>query len=203
MSAVADNWRGEGNCFDCKHKVPVDTPQHHKVLLLCTDCATRRSTLKAVKTPPRVEPPPPLSETRNEERGTRDKDRAEGEERLEVPVLREEEEPEVEQLLKLHAKAPLVSRPLVSLPPLPEGSSDAMRRVADLYALVRGVREWAGDDRPVPFACGWVAEKTGLPKPTVHRALRLLVDAEVLDLVGAMPGRGARGTHLYGPGGAS
>jgi hypothetical protein len=84
---------------------------------------------------------------------------------------------------------------------VPEGSSDAMRTVAEFYALVRAVRVWAGDDRPVPFACGWVGEKTGIPKRTVARALHQLRDAGALELVGAMPGRGARGTHLYEPGG--
>ncbi|HWK27502.1 MAG TPA: hypothetical protein VNS09_13120, partial [Solirubrobacter sp.] len=69
-----------------------------------------------------------------------------------------------------------------------------------------GVREFADISEKcpdAPIACGWVARHVGLPKKTVHRALRSLVDAGVIQWAGQMPGRGGkRGTFLYLPGDA-
>jgi hypothetical protein len=106
----------------------------------------------------------------------------------------------VERLLQMAADGRLEPVP-VELPPLPGSATAPMRAVADFFALVCGVRLWAGEDRSAPFACGWVAEKLELPKTTVHRALRQLVSCGVLASAGSMPGRGGkRGTHLYEPG---
>jgi len=100
-------------------------------------------------------------------------------------------------LLREEAAGRLAPEPVV-LPSLPNGSSVFAARVADFFALVRGLRLAAGDDRPVPFAAGWVAAKLGVPKKTAHRALCRLADAGVLVQVGALPGRsGRRGTHLW------
>jgi hypothetical protein len=120
------------------------------------------------------------------------------------------EENEVESLLRAAAverpsvpvgQGPVRVEPVpVELPPLPDSATPSMRKVADFYVLVRGVRLWAGDDRDVPFACGWVAQKVGLTKVTVWRALEQLAAAGVLVRTGALPGRGKRGTHLWTPG---
>jgi hypothetical protein len=75
-----------------------------------------------------------------------------------------------------------------------------MRAVADFFVLVRGVRLWAGDDREVPFACGWVARKLGLSKVTVWRALEQLSASGVLVEAGHLSGRGKRGTRLWAAG---
>lgn len=69
-----------------------------------------------------------------------------------------------------------------------------------MYARVRAVRLWAGDDRDVPFSCRWVGEKVGLPWQSVGRALGRLVACGVLVRAGDLPGRGRRGTALYAPG---
>jgi hypothetical protein len=87
----------------------------------------------------------------------------------------------------------------VELPPLPEDATQDMRRVAEFYRLVRGLRLGAGDDRPVPFACGWVAGHLGIPKITVWRALQRLAACGVLVQSDTLPGRGKRGTHVWEP----
>lgn len=88
----------------------------------------------------------------------------------------------------------------VALPSLPEPVSLVVARVAEFYALVRGLRLSMEDDRPVPFACGWVAEKIGVRKVAVWRARNRLVEAGVLVHAGTLPGRGKRGTDLFLPG---
>ncbi|HUR86943.1 MAG TPA: hypothetical protein VMY78_16540 [Solirubrobacteraceae bacterium] len=72
--------------------------------------------------------------------------------------------------------------------------------MAEFYALLLGLRLWAGDARDVPFACGWVAHKLGLPQITVWRALQTLKAARVLEQVGELPRPGKRAAHLYAPG---
>lgn len=109
------------------------------------------------------------------------------------------DEPEVEWLLAEY-DARLVEPVRVDLPPLPDSATGPMRDVAWFYALVRGLRLWAGDDRPVPFGCEWVAGKVDLPTMTVWRAIKQLADCGVLVLAGALPGRDKRGTFLYAPG---
>jgi hypothetical protein len=204
MSAAAAP-RLEHHCYDCKRVREVETRYEHKALLLCDDCAGRRGKLKPVESSRRREtaasPAAVSPEVLVLPTGTSTLSEEPSPSSL-VPCAKGTQEPEVEQLLALHAKDELALAS-AGLPDLPPTATAAMRQVAEFYALVRALRMWAGDDRPVPFACGWVGQKTGIPKRTVARALRQLVDAEVLELVGAMPGRGARGTHLYEPGAAS
>jgi hypothetical protein len=105
----------------------------------------------------------------------------------------------VEWLLAEHYAGRLEPVP-VPLPPLPPSHSPIVPRVRDFYTLVRGLRLRVDDDRPVPFACGWVADKLGVPKITAWRALRTLTEAGVLVSKGQLPGRGGRGTELFEPG---
>lgn len=110
-------------------------------------------------------------------------------------------EPEVEELLRLAAAGDL--QPVaVELPPLPPGSSPAVRKVAEFFALVRGLRLAVCDQRDVPFAGRWVARYVGLPERSVYRVLEVLRAAGVLERAGSLP-RGPRrsyGTALYVPG---
>jgi len=83
---------------------------------------------------------------------------------------------------------------------VPESVPDVYHRVAVFFALVAGLRLEAGDDRPVPFGCEWVGRHLGgVPKLTVWRARKRLVELGVLEHVGALPGRGKRGTDLFTP----
>jgi hypothetical protein len=109
---------------------------------------------------------------------------------------------EVEHLLRDHA-AGRISPVEVALPALPAGSWPAAEAVREDFALVRGLRLWAGDDRPVPYACEWAAARLERHKTTVWRALGQLVGAGVLLQCGELPPRGGGyGTRLYLPGGA-
>lgn len=108
-------------------------------------------------------------------------------------------EPEVEHLLRMYRDGRLEPA-RVDLPPVPDELPESCHRVAEFYALVRGVRLWAGDDRPVPLACGWAAEKLGLGKITVWRARRTLVAAGVLAEGDPLPARGKRATETFEPG---
>lgn len=109
-------------------------------------------------------------------------------------------ETEVDELLRMHTEG-RIEPVVVELPALPPDATDAMRQVAEFFALVAGLRLWAGDSREVLFAGHWVAEKIGLPHRTVARALTQLVEQEVLVRSGVMPRRGqkTRGTYLYEP----
>jgi hypothetical protein len=107
---------------------------------------------------------------------------------------------EVDHLLN-HADDGDIEPIPVRLPRLPKGTTPAMRRVADFYRKVRGVRLWAGDDRPVIFSAEWVAGHLGLHPVTVWRALTALCTAGVLVHVESLPGRGGRrGPWTYLPG---
>jgi hypothetical protein len=110
--------------------------------------------------------------------------------------------PEVEALLTACEKGTVKPLP-VQLPPLPKSRSPAVRQVAGFFCKVYGLRLYAGDERWVPFACQWVADKLGIPKLTVWRALVALVEAGTLvrPPERSLPGRGGRrGTDLYLPG---
>jgi hypothetical protein len=71
-----------------------------------------------------------------------------------------------------------------------------MKIVAEFYCLVRGLRLYAGDDRPVVFGADWVARKLGLPKMTAWRAIRRLRDAGWFVCAETLPGY--RGRSLQG-----
>lgn len=110
--------------------------------------------------------------------------------------------PEVDQLLLLHEDGKFDPLPVV-LPELPSTATMPMRKVAEFYVLVQGLRLAAGDEREVPFAVRWVGGHLGLPHRTVARALSALAHHGVLDSAGAMPGReGRRGTGVWTPGGS-
>jgi hypothetical protein len=118
-----------------------------------------------------------------------------------VPSCVDADLAEVEHLLRDHA-AGRVAPVRVPLAALPEGAWPAAETVREDFALVHGLRLWAGDERPVPYACGWAAARLKCHKATVWRALGQLVDAGVLESAGELPGRGKRGTRLYLPAGA-
>lgn len=92
--------------------------------------------------------------------------------------------------------------PLV-LPNVPENASRAVLLVVEDFQLVAGARLAIGDKRPVPYSCRWPQSRLGLSYRTINGILTSLVTWRALAHVGAMPGRGARGTHLYEPGGAA
>jgi hypothetical protein len=125
--------------------------------------------------------------TRNEERGLAKRGFSSS---CSTPSVTEDEAPEVEQLLDLHAAGRLEPIP-VELPPLPDGATATMREVYEFFKLVHGLRLEACDHRDVPFACGWVADKLGLSKKSVHRVLAQLDAAGVLRQTGSLPGRGS------------
>jgi HK97 family phage portal protein len=77
--------------------------------------------------------------------------------------------------------------------------SPAAVRVAEFFQVVAGLRLWAGDDRPVPFGCDWVASRLDMSAMTVWRAREALVAAGVIQHAGALPGRGKLGTDSYSP----
>lgn len=120
----------------------------------------------------------------------------------EEPVAKPSAKGEVEFWLRQHAEG-VIEPTAVTLPPLPDVAPKSMRRVAEFFALVYGLRLEGGEERPAPFACGWVASKLGEPEVTpmtVHRALRKLVEWGVLVRGPDMEGRGKLGAHTYLPG---
>jgi hypothetical protein len=109
------------------------------------------------------------------------------------------EGPEVEWLISEFAAGRL--EPVsVRLPPLPPCSSPIVPRVAEFFQIVHGLRLTVLDDRPVPFACGRVADYLQVPKATAWRAINALVAARTLVPDEPLPPRGARGTATYLPG---
>ena len=116
------------------------------------------------------------------------------------------ESAEVEALLTAHTEGRGLAPLPVELPSLPQSRSEAMPRVAEFFVLVYGLRLAAGDERPVPFACGWIAQKLGLEKQTAYRLRCQLVEAGVIVKAETMPGRQGsdgqirRGTDCYLPG---
>jgi hypothetical protein len=112
-----------------------------------------------------------------------------------------DEPPVVEWLLESHQLDGLRPRP-VELPPLPAKATPTMKAVAEFYKLVRGLRLLDDDERPVPFACRWVAKHTGLSAMSVSRALRQLVSFGVLKRAGTLDRRDdlLRGTCCFLPG---
>jgi hypothetical protein len=87
----------------------------------------------------------------------------------------------------------------VTLGELPPAASPAMRRVARDIRLLLGLRLAVDEDRPLPYATRFCAERCGLRHHTqASRVLRQLVDAGVIVPAGAMPARGkGDGTKLY------
>jgi hypothetical protein len=111
------------------------------------------------------------------------------------------EEPEVESLLRLHEAGeiePVEER----FPLVPATVSPFARVVFEDFARIRGLRLWAGDDRPVPYGREWVADRLKRHESAVRRALRELEAAGLIEFVGELPARrkGQRGTKTYLPG---
>ena len=109
-------------------------------------------------------------------------------------------EAEVEQLRRLFA-AGQIEPVRVDFPPVPADLSPVARAVLADFALIRGLRLWAGDVRPVPYGRMWVAARLETPASTVRRALRELEAAGLIEFAEELPGRGGRrGTRCYLPG---
>jgi hypothetical protein len=74
-----------------------------------------------------------------------------------------------------------------------------MRRVARDIRLLLGLRLAVDEDRPLPYATRFCAERCGLRHHTqASRVLRQLVEAGVVVSAGALPARGkGDGTKLY------
>lgn len=85
-------------------------------------------------------------------------------------------------MLRWHAAGSPEDVKPAQLPPLPDEASATMRRVAEFYALVLGLRRWADmpDPDSAPFAVDWIARKLGLPSVSVSRALTKLNAAGVI-----------------------
>jgi Winged helix-turn-helix DNA-binding len=112
-----------------------------------------------------------------------------------------EEEPEIEQLLALHA-AGAIEPVRIAFPAAPASLSTVARAVLDDFARIRGLRLAAGDDRPVPYGKAWVAARVGWSPRSVWRALRELEAAGLIRFVEELPLRGkGNGTKTYLPGG--
>ena len=108
------------------------------------------------------------------------------------------EEPELLGLIRDHDRGEL--EPVdVPLGELPADASPAMRRVAEDIRLLIGLRLAVDEDRPLPYATRFCAERCGLRHHTqASRVLRQLVEAGVVEPAGAMPARGkGDGTKLY------
>jgi DNA-binding transcriptional ArsR family regulator len=108
---------------------------------------------------------------------------------------------EVGELLVMADAGTIAFTPAV-LPPLPADASSAMRAVAEFAAKLIGLRENVMGAGAVMLAVRFVGQHVGLPKSTVSRLLRELVEAGVLTDCGMrepMPGR-ANGTRLFAAG---
>jgi hypothetical protein len=86
----------------------------------------------------------------------------------------------------------------VRLGELPEDATDDMRAVAADFAA-RLAEHRATDDRPLPYATGYCAERCGFDnKMRASRDIHALVRAGVIECVGQLEPRGKRyGTKLY------
>lgn len=76
----------------------------------------------------------------------------------------------------------------------------SVQGVAGFFAKVYSLRLEGGDERPVPFACEWVANHLGMSRMTVWRALRILEAEGLIKKMDPLPGRGKKGVDTYLPG---
>jgi hypothetical protein len=117
-------------------------------------------------------------------------------------VTSADEQAELYRLLEDHAAGRLEPVP-VALGKLPPNATPVQVRVAADVALCMGLRLAVDDDRPLPYATSFCADRNGLrDKWHAWRVLGQLVEAAVVRCVGAMPPRpgGPRdGTKLYAP----
>jgi hypothetical protein len=106
---------------------------------------------------------------------------------------------EVEGLLLLHARGEIEP---VQVEFLPAIIAPVARVVLADFAVIYGLRLWAGDKRPVPYGSEWVARRIERSRATVRRGLHGLVATGVLTFAGELPARGkGNGTRTYLPGG--
>jgi hypothetical protein len=85
---------------------------------------------------------------------------------------------------------------------VPADATDDMRRVADDMRQLMGLRLAVGEDRPLPYARKWAAQRLGWGKNhrRAGRAIKRLCDAGVIVYAGSLPARGKRdGTKTYLP----
>lgn len=196
-------------CGTNEREVSWSVQAGQRICLVCQDRATAN---------PRPTNETREGDTRDEGRGTRDKEQQAGREGeaedsslvspgplvvdgslVSSPLVSPEGgKPEVEDLLAL-CKLGKFEPVVVELREVPDGAPEVVHRVSAFFGLIAGLRLAAGDDRPVPFACGWVGEHLDVPKLTVWRSRKRLIELGVLEHVGALPGRGKRGTDLFNP----
>lgn len=108
------------------------------------------------------------------------------------------EKPEIYGLIADHEAGKLT--PIeVRLGELPASVTGDMRRIAHDLRTLMGLRLAVGEDRPVPYASRWAAERMGWKDHRrAARALRRLCKAGVVRYAGSMPARGkGDGTRTY------
>jgi len=90
----------------------------------------------------------------------------------------------------------------VALGAMPADATSDMRRVAEDVRLLMGLCLAVGEDRPLPYATTFAAERMGWGANCgrAGRAIRRLCDAGVIRYVESLPARGKRdGTKTYAP----
>jgi hypothetical protein len=189
MTATATRW--PGHCNACGAGGEVESRPDHAMRALCDRCATtapRATSASGTSSRHLVAVPdvPVVPDTCL----------------LTPGATRSVEDAEVEQLLALHAAGEL--EPVeVAFRPIRRSAAPVVHAVATDFALVHGLRLWAGDERAVPYGSAWAAERLRRPQTTIRRALRELAPADrsgVLTFEGEMPARGmGNGTRCYLP----
>lgn len=189
--------RGTMMCAECATDHPTVAFSEAEERYLCHDCYGQSGTDHPE--PQNASAPPPREPTRSSTTTPPSPKEVPNPSTLNPHVPHEElgDEPEVEWLLReWEAGGIPVESPLV----LPPGLPGSARVVGEFFGLILALRLWACDERPIPFACGWVGLKVGLSDRTVWRARIALVEADVLTKLDPLPGRGKRGTDLFLPG---
>lgn len=96
---------------------------------------------------------------------------------------------EVEELLRAWRAGEKIPPPMPHKP-VPEGALESVRRVAEFFLALRGLRHSELIDAPVMFAERWVAEQPemeGLSHATAGRAIRKLRDYGFFLVAGVRP----------------
>lgn len=177
--------RRPGFCHDCqRHDVEIESRDGKT---LCDRCRSRATSASGSRSSPLYVVPSSSSLVpRNTESGA------------------ENQGAEIENLLREHAAGRIAPVETV-FPALPTLLGPAARLVLDDFALVYGLRLWACEERPVPYATRWAAARIGtVTHMTVSRVLARLVSTGVLLERDPLPPRGGRrGTKTYLPGRAT
>jgi hypothetical protein len=93
----------------------------------------------------------------------------------------------LDELLALFARGELRPDPRASVPELPKGARRLIREVLVFFVLCEGLRLTVKGKLTIPFAPGWVAGHLGEDKRNVARAIKWLVDREVIVRDGELP----------------